>query len=544
MSFRYFRDTMSKQILLKFCVLVGGLTLAAGVSAQQSDTDDEITAIVFGDEVLRDDENLADDEFPAVEPAAEDTATDESTEAGDQLSEDPGIISDFRDEDLDRDWVETESDEERDKAELIRSFQLYKSSIENRMFDEADTLAKRIVELSIKIYGINSLDSAKALTNLGIAQYHNKEFESAQLNYKAAIEIIQRVEDRLHADLINPLQGLGAAQLSAGRPDLARETFSQAVHISHVNEGPHNLDQIETLDALTETYLAVGDVDEALDVQENVYNLQVRNIDQKSEEMLPALERQANWMHRMQRYNSERSAYRKIIWILEATRGREDLSLIPPLTGLGRSYLFVEPYDPEFQTYTPSSGGEVYLKRALRIAERNPESNWDIQRISLLALADFYTLTERDSRAKKVYDEVWQLLSAEEDRIPTRVASMESSVVLQTISPMLYYNSTRQDFGEVPPDNFERGTIVVGFTIGKNGKANNITLVEANPPGLVEMENNVLREVRDLIHRPRFVDGEIVEVEDVTYTHEFFYRNSDLLDTAEGTEMAGSAATQ
>lgn len=433
-----------------------------------------------------------------------------------------------------------EASEEQDRAELLRSFELYKSSIANGMYDEADTLAKRIVELSIKLYGINSHDSAKALTNLGIVQYHNKDFESAQLNYQAAIDIIERIEDRLHGDLINPLKGLGAAQLSAGRPDLAKDTFDRAIHVTHVNEGPHNLLQVEMLDALTETYLAVGDVKDAMDVQENAFNLQMRNIDPDSEDALPALEREAIWFHRMQHYNSERYAYRKIIKILESSRGKDDITLIPPLTGLGKSYLFVEPYDPEFQTYTPASGGEVYLKRALRIAEESPDANWELLRGSLLALGDFYTLSGRTNRARRTYSEVWEFLSGDEEKLASRKVELESPVVLQSISPTVYYNSTRQDFGNTVPDNFVPGTVVVGYTIDTYGQATKIALIEARPPGLPEMETEVMRSVRDLIHRPRYKDGEVIEVDDATYTHEFFYRPSDLASESADPTVAGS----
>jgi len=574
---------MSHSKLLKICALICCLAPAAGALAQasapqdvQQDTADDaaIRAIVFPEQDVADDEPATDQPVadepvndkpggePGGEPGGAEPVNDEQIADGepadDEISvdatgvetsdsaDDATPVSDFRTEDLDREWQEPESEEERDKAELLRSFELYKSSVENNMYDEADTLAKRIVELSIKLYGINSLDSAKALTNLGTAQYHNKEFESSQLNYKAAIDIIERIEDRLHASLINPLKGLGAAQLGAGRPDLAKETFDRAVHVSHVNEGPHNLQQIDVLDALTETYLTVGEVDEALDVQENVVNLEMRNIDPDSEAALPALEREASWMHRMQRYNSERNAYRKIIRILERSRGKDAVALIPPLTGLGKSYLFIEPYDTEMQTYTPASGGEVYLKRALRIAEESPQSDWEILRGSMLALGDFYTLSGRGSRATRAYLDTWKFLSEDEDeeRIRSRISNLESPVILQNISPTLYHNSARQDHAGTPPENFERGTIVVGYSIGTSGQATNIRLVEARPPGLIEMENEVVREVRDLVHRPRLKDGEVVPVGDMTYTHDFFYRPSDLVVAPAESELAGSASQE
>lgn len=514
--------------------------------APEPQDDAAIRAIVFPEDELTGVEIAPPGTLDAEAAAEEQTVEGDdpgATDGSGASDEDQSpALSDFRNEDLDYSDVDAESmsDEERDKAELVRSFELYKSSIDNGMYEEADTLAKRIIELSIKLYGINSHDSAKALTNLGTVQYHNKDFDSAQLNYQAAIDIIERIEDRLHAALINPLKGLGAAQLGAGRPDLARDTFDRAVHISHVNEGPHNLEQVDILDALTETYLTAGEVDEALDVQEKVVNLQLRNVDLESEAAIPALEREAQWMHRMQRYNAERNAYRKIIRILEKSRGSDDVALIPPLTGLGRSYLYVEPYDPEMQYYTPASGGEVYLKRALRIAEESPQSNWETLRGSMLALGDFYTLSGRESRATRAYTEVWNFLSEDEERIPSRIRELESSVVLQDISPTLYFKSVRQDYAAAPPDNFERGTIVVGYAIGTSGQAGNIRLIEARPPGLAEMENEVLREVRDLVHRPRLEDGNVIPVGDMTYTHEFYYRPSDLTAAPAESELAGS----
>jgi tetratricopeptide (TPR) repeat protein len=514
---------MSQRILLKSCLLVAWLALTTAVSGRQDDDENATRTITTVNDAV----------YDTSEPPLDFDTDDESFDVTGDAMEDAGDSMPLDEAAL----------EERDRDELVRSFELYKSSIENGMFDEADTLAKRIVELSIKLYGINSHDSAKALTNLGIVQYHNKDFESAQLNYQSAIDIVERIEDRLHAGLVNPLKGLGAAQLAAGRPDLASETFDRAVHVSHVNEGPHNLMQVEMLDALTETYLAVGDVEGALDVQENTVNLQMRNIDPDSEAALPVLERQASWLHRMQHYNSERMAYRRIIRIIESTRGKGDTLLIPALTGLGKSYLFIEPYDPEFQSYTPASGGEVYLKRALRIAEENPESDWKLQRASMLALGDFYTLSGRASRAKRVYSEVWEFLSTDEEKIANRLVELESPVVLQNISPKVYYNSTRQNYGGTAPENFERGSIVVGYKIDQYGQATNISIVESRPPGLTDMETELLRSVRDLIHRPRYKDGEIVEIDDATYTHEFFYRPSDLPDDADKPEPENSAAT-
>ena len=420
------------------------------------------------------------------------------------------------------------SEKETNLDELRRSFELYKSAIATFSYGEADTLAKRMVELAIRLYGLDSHESAKALTNLGLVQHKNKEYNSAVLNFTAAIEIIERIEDRLNGELINPLRGLGAAQLGSGRPDLARDAFSRAVHISHVNEGPHNLMQIDVLEDLAETYLTAGETDEAIDIHQFIYNLESRNIDLDSEAFIPALERQAEWLHRMGIYEKERMTWRRIIHILEGTRGKKDLALIAPLTGLGKSYLFVTEVMADAFVAPAVTSGDTYLKRALRIARDNEDASWQQLQESMIALADYYTLTSRGKKAERTYTDTWLLLSGDDDQLAARSARLEIAHLLRSVYPPKYYNSQRTDNGQQAPDSFEVGTIVVGYNISDRGATRQIGVIDANPPGLDEMEYSVKREVRRMIYRPRMAEGETVETLNQTYVHEFYYRPSDL----------------
>ena len=428
------------------------------------------------------------------------------------------------------------SERQSDLEDLRRSFELYKFAVANGTYEEADTLAKRMVELSIRIFGLDSHESAKALTNLGLVQRKKHEYESAVLNFTAAIDIIERIEDRLNSELINPLRGLGSAQLGAGRPDLARKTFDRAVHVSHVNEGPHNLMQIDMLEDLAETYLTMGDSDEALDVHEHIYMLESRNTDLKSEDIIPALERQAEWLNRMRMFDKERMTWRRVIDILEDSRGKEDLSLVPPLLALGNSYLYVPDYELEIHTESVAASGDTYLKRAIRITQDNPDATWDSQLKSILALGDFYVLTLRSNKAKRVYQAAWKLLSEDKnlseeelrERMTARATVLEESHILQAINPPKYYNSDQRDNGQEVPDSFEVGTVVVAYAISTRGITKDTVVVEADPPGLDDMEYSVEREVRRLLHRPRMENGVLVRTPDQTYTHEFYFRPSDL----------------
>lgn len=435
----------------------------------------------------------------------------------------------------------TDRDQETPEEKLQRYFALYKDAMENEAYSEADVLAKQVVELTIGIFGVDSLDSARALTNLGIAQHQNADYAAAITNYEAAIDIIERTEDRLNENLVNPLKGLGAAQLASGRPDLASETFERAIHVTHVNEGPHNLMQVDVLESLAETYLAAGNLEEVETIAEIIFGLEARGIPLDSIQIIPVLEKQAEWQHRLQLFEKERYTWRKIIDIIEDDGGDDDLRLIPPLTGLGKSYLYVGNVDAAFQQPTSISSGEVYLKRAVRIAENNKEAGWERQEDTLLALGDFYILSGQPSRARKVYQEVWNLLSADPERLENRREHLETLVVLQDIHPPRYVGIDGEVRSALPGDNYEEGELVYGYAVSTRGYTTDVVLVKAEPSAFQEIQRAVQRDLRSLIYRPRLVDGQAVDTRDLTYTHKFFYRQSDLSEAAEQGGVASAS---
>lgn len=467
----------------------------------------------------------------------QDTAATDAALEDDELKE---IVLDVGEE-LDDAALEDELDEtildnELETAEdrLSRLFTLYLDAIANKSFEEADALAKQVVELAISEYGLDSDESAKALTNLAIAQHGASDYDAAILNYEAAIGIVERIDDRLSKDLVNPLRGLGAAHLASGRPDLARDTFDRAIHISHVNDGPHNLEQIETLESLAETYMAVQELDEAVDVQKRIYYLQARNIDPDSLDILPALRTRAAWQHRMQLFDQERFTWRRIISIIEDREGKDSLDLIEPLTELGNSYLYVGFSDSPYTQTASVSSGEIYLKRAVRVAERNPDADWQTLTDTMLELGDYYMLSARPNRGSRVYREVWEMLStgAEPDRLAKREQQLERVTVLQDIQPPSIYGESLPAPVAGEPPGYETGSVTYSYAVSTRGRPVDIRVLESDPEGLDDMYTSVARDVRRMTYRPRLAEGDATETENVTYTHTFFYREADLPEQA------------
>ena len=484
---------------------------------QESGAGDQLETIEIPEKYRRD------------EPASPEAALPDDEFEDLVLEDDGGSYRLMEDDDGD-DWVEGPSERERLAGELQRMFELYREALDNRQFLEADTLAKQVVELSIRLNGLDSMDSARAISNLGIAQHHNRDYESAMRNFSASIDIIERIDNRLSAALINPLKGLAATQAATGRPDLAKLSYQRAVHVSHVNEGPHNKEQIETLESMAELHISQGDYDDATDLQRSIFAIQSRNLDPGSIEILPALERRANWEHRLQRYDRERVTWRQIINIIEKEHGKDSLHLISPLTNLGKSYLFVAPVEFDYQPEVSSASGESYLRRAMRIAEEHPDSDWQLIEKTQLALGDYYILAGRPNRAARTYAETWDLLTEGDvpQRLRHRRENLENLTLLQKVLPPKYYNSARDETGQPPPDRFETGQMSFSYTVSPTGRIENLVHVETQPRDIRDFRRTIGRNLRRQMYRPRMQEGEPVATPEVIYTHEFYYRPSDL----------------
>ena len=408
---------------------------------------------------------------------------------------------------------------------LLREFERYRSLLDEGAIDEADTSAKRIVAMAIQIFGPESLETAKALNNLAIVQSRSGQFDAAIQNFESAVEIIEDVEDRLNAQLLNPLKGLGSAQLKSGRPELAIRTFNRARHITHVNDGPHNIQQVEILESLAESSLRAGDADAARDVLDRIHMLNVRHFEDNVLGLLPSLMRRGDWQHRAGYYNDERATYRRVIRIIEKRLGKDHPSLLPPLQKLGESFYFVDLTDSSPYKSGVAPTGEIYFKRAVRVAKSVPDLHWSERVSAVLALADYYTYTESYNRARTIYTEMWELLSADEERLRTRATMLEQPNVLVQ-RPLPGYVSSGAAKNPRQED-LITGTIRVDYTVSPRGRVRNLR-TEAKPPEFSDMQRMVHREVRRRVFRPIMGNAELQTTGNLVFEHSFFYRQSDL----------------
>ena len=413
------------------------------------------------------------------------------------------------------------------EEDALREFARFRQLLADRNYDEADVSAKRVVEMSIKVFGPQSRETAKALNNLAIVQHNNKQFSAAIQNFTSAIEILEAVYDRLNEELVNPLKGLGAAQLSSGRPDQAVKSFGRATHITHVNEGPHNIEQVEILEALAEANVRLGEVETARDTLDRIHAINVRHFSNDALGLLPSLMRRADWQHQAGYFNDERITYRRAIRIIETSSGKNDPRLVTPLLLLGRSYYYYEPFtDGTSSRAGLAASGEPYFRRAVRIAEGAEDIPWLERAKAQLALADYYIGTETHNRARRIYAQVWEDLSLNDDRLEMRKELLQTPAPLrQGALPQYAGNDSTDELDR----NFLTGTILVEYTVSDRGRVKNIR-TEANPAEFTDMQRMVHREIRSRVFRPVLEDGVPIESGNQLFRHEFFYTEGQLKD--------------
>ena len=504
------------------------LLFAASVTAQEateaSATVDAITAEVFASDIVAPDVTQKD--APIDEAPTLDQVVPVADEAGEEIVAEPSTNQPEDYSSPAQSTVPLPSDP-TDEEQLLWNYAQYKELMDNAVYDEADSVAKRVVELAIKVKGPKSTDFARALTNLAIVQHHTRQFDAAQQNFQSAIEIIEENEDRLNEQLINPLKGLGASQLEGGRPDLAGTTFRRGVHITHVNEGPHNLIQIDMLESLAEADLRLGDVEEARNVQDTIFALNQHAYASNALDIIPPLMRRADWQLRAGLINDQRTTLRQVIRIIEVEAGKDDLRLVQPLTELGQSF-FYRDMSGLGSTQGSVTTGEIYLKRAVRITNENPGADWTQIADASLALGDYYIIGGNDQRARKLYKTTWGMLSEDDARLDYRRVQLEQLVTLRERPIPRYVQSSNDIANSDPDEQFLQGIITVTYDVSVRGRPTNLKIIEAAPADFPDMQRSVQREVRTRIYRPQFVESEAIISDGQVLVHKFYYRQADL----------------
>ena len=150
------------------------------------------------------------------------------------------------------------------------------------------------------------------------------------------------------------------------------------------------------------------------------------------------------------------------------------------------------------------------------------------------------------TRARKLYQEVWEFLESDEQRLRFRDQTFNEAMPLNQRPLPEFAGESNQSALTGASDEYEQGSVAVGYTVTNRGRVIQVEAIEVYPPEFVDMEKHVHREMRARMYRPRYERSEPdekampVKTEGQVFTHSFYYQQSDLEERREAANLAES----
>jgi tetratricopeptide (TPR) repeat protein len=333
------------------------------------------------------------------------------------------------------------------------------------------------------------------------------DFEAAERDYLKAVDLIERAEGEFSISLMDAYQGLGRSYIKNRRYPEAVTALDQARHISQRNLGLFNVTQTPLIDDLTTAYLGLGDTAAAQRLQQERLENAVRRFGDDDPKTIPFHYQLAAYFDESRLRSAARGEYEKILALIEQQSGANDSALLRPLRELLRIDLLLGDRDDA-------------RARIADILARGGSLDAGEHALALAALGDWSTAKEDPVAARSYYTEAYRLLAQGGDAAGASPASVFA------VPEMLDFVAPLTDVDRGARSNpYAWGTIELAFDVSAEGRASNVSIVKAEPAGLVE--DAFSRRIRETHFRPRIVGGEPVATPGVHSTHYFRYYVAD-----------------
>ena len=293
----------------------------------------------------------------------------------------------------------------------------------------------------------------------------------------------------------------GLAEVLARRGDYpeAVTTLEQARHISNRNFGLFNLDQLEILDELSAVYESAGDTRQAQETQREILGVAERHFGADDAGVAPYHMRLAEYYELARMRGLARDQYEQALEILTDDPHTQPADTLRPLRELVRiDTLLGEPSNARrrLTDALASTGNAPPLERAA----------------SLAVLGDAQLAAGATAEAFALYAEAYAALPD-----PAAAAAFFASPQMINFVPP----PGPVDWSRRIDREYAWGSITLSFALSAEGRARDIRVVDASPPGL--MDARYVQRLGEAAFRPRIVGGLPTPTARLRYFHEFRY---------------------
>ena len=343
-------------------------------------------------------------------------------------------------------------------------------------------------------------EEAQALIELGAVQTELAEFDSAERSYLDGIERLIDAYGELAPILIDPYRGLARVYLRDGRHAEAVTVLEHAQHITDRNFGLFSTEQSVILNELSRTYEDAGDTRSAQEIQQERLAIGRRRHGQDDLDVIPYHYDLAAYYELSRMRAKAREQYEAVIEIQESHFDRYSAELLKPLRGLIRIDML--------------SGNSSPARRRLEdILELGTDISALERAQSLAVLGDWALSYGQLETGLSRYRDAYANLAT--DDAATAAALFASPALINFIPPPSPVDRTKGI------NAYAWGTVSAVFEITADGRARNVEIVSATPPGL--MDARYRRRLMESYFRPRLVAGEPAATRQVRFTHDFRY---------------------
>jgi tetratricopeptide (TPR) repeat protein len=359
--------------------------------------------------------------------------------------------------------------------------------------------------------------------------------------YQRAISDLESEEGVYGAQLAEKLSSLGAALQFNDEHDKAIKVFKRAIHLNRINDGLYTTTQMPLLEQQIASHMALGQWQDVTDRYRYLDWINTQNYGKDDPRMLPALNQLGRW--HLRAYGMQLGKDRETITnhlikahkyiersieLLDESGPLDEERLIDELNGLTlTNYLFATyqrtaaqkigsplPVDPEarhsammIDKYINRSfrAGKDAINRVIRIYANSEDAPPGSVAKAKVKMADWLFMFNKRRAAFDLYQEAYQLMTADESDNGQLQATFGNPVALPNLDLMDTNNYTKTEQSEYDPDN---NYVLASFDVTPQGKAANIEIIDSKPVDNISARSQVKKSLRIAKFRPRFVGGE------------------------------------
>lgn len=380
-------------------------------------------------------------------------------------------------------------------------------------YSGAVPIAERLLELALEQYGTRSVETGEALLELGNVQRRAGMTEEAELSFLNSVEVFRSADGQFSERIIDPTIGLGDTYFDDAQYVNAVTAYNEARTLQRRTYGLLTEEQISVMDRLTQSYQSMSLHEEA-DEQQRAALLLVERIYGSSDiETLEAIYRYGAWLRSVYRFEDERQQYERAIRIIRSEYDKEHPLLVKPYQQIGNSFR-----NQGFE----SPRGISALNSAVELLQNQEDANPLEVAAAIIAVGDWRTAFGPIGSGHEEYLEAWNLLGTTPEGLSVRDEVLRPRRAFAVYSQGMSVRGLAQN--PTDPDAVD-GSVLIEFEINPYGRAENVTVVDSDPPGF--KDDAAARSIRMSRFRPRIEDGEFVYARRQGYLITFRYIPDD-----------------